>query len=226
MQYPSIIQRVETYMRTVAKDLPFCKASTDGRINSIRDETSVIERLREAFHVEKPTSTRHWYDVLLYPEVENARPIPINIKVSCGGTDNALDKKAIVYSFTILEEDQIPGAMSFNGMCQLVKEYRKRERDTAKEYYYLYIDKNDGTVVLRSICDIQNMVSNPLNWMQIAWKKEKSIQETLIDPDLDICYERVRKTLAASLMKLIENSDGLLCGDDLVKVQNMFQKSS
>ncbi|NBS71334.1 hypothetical protein EBT31_20855, partial [bacterium] len=140
--------------------------------------------------------------------------IPLNIKVSSGGTDNALDKKAIVYSFSTLPEDKIPGAMCFNTMAQAIKHNPKLERDPWKEYYYLYVDKNDGTVLVRSMCDVQNYVSNPQNWLQIAWKREKAL-ETHVNPDLAECYDRIRGTLADSLLKLFAGSHELLSEEEL-----------
>jgi hypothetical protein len=48
----------------------------------------------------------------------------------------------------------------------------KTERDRHTEYHYLVVDKDTGTVLLKSILDIHTYKSNPANIFQINWKKE------------------------------------------------------
>lgn len=207
--YPTTIRRVERYMQKTWNNDYFSKASLDGRYNSIKDEQTIIHHLSQNFIIEQAPCTRSWYDFKLHSKKGTHQPIPINIKVSRGQKDNALNKKAIVYSFTDLSENDIPKAMSFNKMSELIKKYKKKERDVRKEYYYMYVDKNDGRVIVRSLCDIQNYVNNNHNWLQIAWNKEKMV-EPIIKDDIDECYENIREKLAISLIKLWKTSNSVL----------------
>jgi hypothetical protein len=210
LRYPKVITNIEEILKTHIHDKDFHTINSDGRINSIYDENMVIRILEQKYgnaYVRKPDKSRNWYDV----KIKSSRHwIPCNIKVSTGGTDNALCKKALVYSLSTLPEDKIPKSMSFNKMIDLIEQNKNNTRNILKEYYYIYVDKKDGTVMIKSLCDIENYVSNPQNWLQINWAKEKktSLGEDLID--LDSSYIRVRSTLADSLQKLINSSNRLL----------------
>ena len=97
-------------------------------------------------------------------------------------------------------------------MIDLIEDNKNNNRNILKEYYYIYIDKKDGTVMIKSLCDIQNYVSNPQNWLQINWAKEKlaPINKYSTLADLDTSYVRVRSVLSESLQKLLNSSNKLL----------------
>lgn len=208
---PLIMMKVKKVL--TAAVLPLCKESRDGRLNSIKDELTIINELTAAFggtNIIRPTSSRHWYDIMLRDSEENYS-IPCNIKVSSGGTNNALSKKAIVYSFSTLKEHEIPANMSFNKMIELIEKNKRDIRAPEREYHYIYVDKCDKSVVVRSLCDIQNYVSNPQNWMQINWTKEKQVpSHDIHSEDVDDSYNRLTRVLGHSLGKLISSSDALL----------------
>lgn len=150
----------------------------EARIDSLVQEDAVIKRLQAALPARAVLTVpkaRHWYDVAFQPQTPGPTYY-INIKISSGGCDNAFNKKAIAYSLSSLPVDDIPNTMSFNKLYDLVKEHPRARRDPAKEYYFLYIDKCDGHVFARSICDIKHWVSNPNNILQINWAKEKKEQ--------------------------------------------------
>ena len=213
LKYPKAISKIEQTLKDHIDTTRFNKNTTDGRINSIYDENMVISILEKRYgdsYIRRPEKSRNWYDV----KIKSLNDwIPCNIKVSTGGPDNALCKKAIVYSLSTLPEDKIPKYMSFNKMIELVEEYKNTNRNITKEYYYIYVDKKDGTVMVKSMCDIQNYVSNPQNWLQINWAKEKqfTLENKNIElSDLDTSYIRMRSILADSLQKLINSSNKLL----------------
>jgi len=210
-KYPKIIIRIENILKDFMEKERFHKKNKDGRINSIYDEKTVIRLLKKHYgesYIFKPISSRHWYDVKI--SSSHNYWIPCNIKVSKGGTDNALCKKAIVYSLSTLEEDEIPKKMSFNKMIELIQKNKKNMRNCHKEYFYIYVDKKDGSILVRSICDIQNYVSNPQNWLQINWAKEKRVILPSDLENIDEVYNKIRSILGGSLKKLIDSSDKLL----------------
>ena len=213
LKYPKVITNIEHILKNHILHKDFHRINKDGRINSLYDENMVIRILQEQYgnsYIQKPESSRNWYDVKIKA---SKYWIPCNIKVSTGGTDNALCKKALVYSLSTLPEDKIPKSMSFNKMIDLIEQNKNNNRNILKEYYYIYVDKKDGTVMIKSLCDIQNYVSNPQNWLQINWAKEKqfTLENTNIElADLDTSYIRVRSILGDSLQKLINSSNKLL----------------
>jgi hypothetical protein len=155
------------------------RGSVDGRVDSVFAEDTVISYVKAAVKhcsgvVVAVPKARHWHDIAVkWPGME--RPYYFNIKVSTGGNDNACNKKALVCCFSTLEESKIPNSMTLNAMYDLIEEHRKtlRPADHSGEYFYLYVDKLDGTVLIRSLCDIQAWVANPHNLLQINWTQEK-----------------------------------------------------
>jgi hypothetical protein len=205
----SIMSKMNACLTSHIKSSSLCKASGEGRLNSVYDESYIIKLLQTKFDssqhkIQKPKSSRSWYDFIV--NIDGFQ-VPCNIKVARGGRSNALCKNAIVYSFSTLDTDKIPTYMSFNKMVQLIAENRKTQRDN-KEYYYIYVDKVDNTIIVRSLCDIQHYVSNPQNWLQIDWDKEKKVQLGELET-LDMCYGRIRKTLRDSLDKIVNSSNML-----------------
>lgn len=210
--YPSVLKEASTFIKQRLRYISLCTDSQDGRINSIKDEDTVLRCLNEKFRIQKPKD-RYWYDVAIH-DPETDKWIPINIKVSEGGCDNALNKKAIVFSYTTLEDKEIPGNLQFNKMIELIEDNMKDARNTSKEYYYMCVDKNEKDVTIRSLCDIQEFRSNPQNWLQIHWKKEKQIDAENIPMETpQESFHRVKSVIGDSLYKLLATSFKLLSVD-------------
>jgi len=210
-KYPKAILSIESILKDNIHIQDLHTENTDGRINSIYDENTVISILKDHYghsFIHKPYKSRHWYDLKI--KSSHKYWIPCNIKVSTGGTDNALCKKALVYSLSTLHEDDIPKYMSFNKMIELIEKNKNSKRNLYKEYYYIYVDKKDGSIIVRSLCDIQNYVSNPQNWLQINWKKEKTYLFKNNFEDIDTVYHKIRSTLRDSLQKILDSSNRLL----------------
>jgi hypothetical protein len=147
----------------------------EARIDSLFQEDVIIKRLQADLPTKATLivpNARHWYDIAFKPRARGPTYY-INIKISTGGCDNAFNKKAIAFSLSSLSVDDIPNTMSFNTLYDIVEANPRAQRNASKEYYFLYIDKHDGTVFARSICDIKHWVSNPTNILQINWAKEK-----------------------------------------------------
>lgn len=142
----------------------------DGRLASAGMEQEVVKilqgRIREEgveIDFEIPRD-RHWFDVRI-------GSIPINIKITNGGTDNAFNKVAVIYSLTGWEPPT--KNMNFNQFCRhLLDNPWIRERNPLREYHYLVFHKNTGEFLFRSLLDIEAFQSNPSNILQICWKNE------------------------------------------------------
>jgi hypothetical protein len=154
-------------------------AVEDGRLSSMLSEKAVVNGIRSCIAKDDAEvivpSARSWHDVAI-KWGDAAAPYYFNIKISTGGQDNAFNKKALVFSLTTLSEESIPDCMSINTMFDLLMTHKRarRRQDCCGEYFYLYIDKRDGTVLIKSLCDIQAWASNPQNLLQINWRQEKA----------------------------------------------------
>jgi len=173
-----------TYLRKVLHQIPLttCKPRCrDARIESLLREEDIIQaiqsRTKTTNYICSLPPPRHWYD-FSFIDRKTELQYYINIKISNGGCVNAMNKKALVYTFTTLQDKEIPSTMNFNTLHKLLHTHSRGYRDPGKEYYYLYIDKKDKTVLVRSICDIEHWVSNPTNILQINWTKEKKKKDS------------------------------------------------
>lgn len=205
--YPLVVKELSDFLTYQISNIELCSDNKDGRINSIKDEATLITLLKTQFRIREPKE-RHWYDLSIQDE-ETKKWIYFNIKVSKGGTDNALNKKAIVYSYSDINERKIPNNLNLNKMTRLIESKRRANRDPYNEYYYLYVDKIDGTIVVRSIVDIQNFIPNPQNWLQIKWKAEKQTP-IIFSETYTQAYKRIMNVLATSLTKLLKTTDAIL----------------
>ena len=216
----SILRRLPLLLEAHLKRVGFVgdQSNEDGRINSIQDESTIVQCLealgaQESFTVHRPPKPRWWYDVAI--EADGVW-FPINIKVSVGGTDNALNKQAIVYTYSTMQPNDIPKCMTLNAMVKMIGEHGIRERNDAKEYYYLFIHKRTQQVICRPMSCITHFVSNPCNLLQINWKKECAQTECTYRP-----FEYVKKVLAASVRTYMQSVSLLMEDDDGVLANAM-----
>lgn len=187
---------------------------SDGRLGSVEAEATVIAAIKAVLKGRASVfvpPARSWYDVSVrWPECK--APVYFNIKVSVGGRDNAFNKKAVVLSLSALQEADIPNAMSLNKMHDLIIENVRTTRDPY-DYHYIYVDKKDGTVIVRSISDIQAWTPNPHNLLQINWAKEKkapACRRRRRNTQLAPVRDKLFRTLATSVDKYIASCDRIL----------------
>lgn len=200
-KYPEVLFELNDFLKECQFEL--CNGShDDGRIVSIEKEKDVIDKISSKFDCIIPPP-RHWFDIGLKM---NDQVIYCNIKISKGSTDNAFQKKAIIHSFTDIHNDNIKTNMNFDEMLRLINEHEICERNYNREYYYIYIDKKDKTIIIRSLFDIINFQSNPLNYLQINWSKEKKCKDIEFVEDVQIIKKKVLGTIAESLKKFLENN--------------------
>lgn len=179
-----------------------CKFSThcDGRLDSAIKEKDYLDNLIKELPKEIPVDlpkARHWYDI----KIGN---IPINLKLTTGGTDNAFNKIAIIYTITGVELKS--KNIDFSSWYKsLLKIPSKRIRDKQTEYHYLAVDKITGDILLKSIIDIHTYKSNPSNILQINWKNEFKHRDFRVE---DSSYEdKIRKLLLTIQKSLKDKYD-------------------
>lgn len=144
----------------------------DGRLDSAHGEKWFLNRLVHHLRVIHPklpierSTTREWYDIRVCG-------IPINLKLTCGGTDNAFNKMSIEY--TIRGEVPVKKKITFNEWLDRLVEAlpsMSERRDRRREYHYLVFNKKDGRFRFTSLLDIRAFRSNPTNILQICWRRE------------------------------------------------------
>lgn len=171
----------------------------DGRMDSAVKETMYLSELEKGLTPRGFTfvlpKERFWYDVAI-------NGIPINLKLTGGGTDNAFNKVSVIYTLSAHESEQ--KNMNFNQWYKLLKELsRKAVRDRSTEYHYLVVDKsNKDRILLKSMLDIHEYKPNPSNDLQINWNVEFDHQEE-VTPEGNYLekYKTLIKTVQTSVRR-------------------------
>lgn len=147
---------------------PIIPSALDGRISSALAEQQYLTNLRKHVIAINPAikcvipQKRAWCDIFI-------ADIPINLKITNGGTDNAFNKNAIHYT---LFGKTIP-TTSFQAWSQLIRQSKiPLKRSKSKEYHYLVYHKKTNKTIFKSILDISEYKSNPSNIIQINWNRE------------------------------------------------------
>jgi hypothetical protein len=148
------------------------KKQYDGRLNSAILEKPFLDILKlklkqkhSNINIEIPPP-RMWYDI----KINN---IPINLKITNGGTDNVFNKKAILY--TLAKNEEFPNTLNFTEWLNYIIKYSsniEKIRDYFNEYHFLVIHKKTNNILFKSILDIINYKSNPSNILQVNWNAE------------------------------------------------------
>ena len=156
-------------LKQVSK-ITVCQSSADGRLNSIKDEETLIDKIKQIatnskeFEVYEPPP-RHWYDLMV-------NGIPIQIKSSSGQTDNWSSKKSLLWALSDLSMQEIDAIVNRHkviqeklGSISFVKNGSYRDMDI------FCIDKNTGKVHHKTLCSLIRLTPNGSNLpFQIPWK--------------------------------------------------------
>lgn len=226
--YPEILFVVQRFLEECALNLTG-GSNEDGRVASIEKETDVIDALQSKFGADcKKGKKREWFDVAF--KGPSGEWIYCNIKISNSRSktaDNALQKKGIVHSLTKLHESRIPNQMNFNTMHRLLMAEPLSERNYYREYYYIHLDKNENVVMIRSVCDIIHMQSNPSNILQISWGKEKQRLELVeVCESIEEIREKICNVIVASIIKYLETSLDIIIAYQPSVLQNILRNVS
>ena len=192
---------------------------TDGRIVSAMNEQGILTRLGDQLLEINPETTihlpkhRHWYDIMI-------DGIPVNLKLTTGGTDNAFNKNAILFSLTGRADNKICG--SFDKLLKRIQSCKpKTSRDQLTEYHYLVIHKETGRFLFKSIFDICVYVPNPCNILQINWTNEFAnvFYETGPEDYIDK-VKQLMKTIQKSILMDMESKRGFADMDFSILFEN------
>lgn len=173
IKYESLRKLIIMVAKKINLDYKANSGDGDGRLISAIMEKSFLDKLEVGIHkinakikIVRP-AIRHWYDIM----IEN---IPVNLKITSGGSDNAFNKTAIAYTILGYEANSSQH-LGFSEWYDFIKKHYNSNmtRTPYNEYHYLVIHKNDPSKVLfKSILDINTYRANPSNVLQIKWKHE------------------------------------------------------
>ena len=199
--YSETIQAIKSECAKI--NISFSKEG-DGRLTSAIKETEYLTLLKQnlvnnypLFSIEIPKE-RFWYDIKI-------NQIPINLKITVGGTDNAFNKVAIIY--TISGEETHKKNMNYNQWFKLIQDApKKTTRNKMTEYHYLVVHKDTGQILLKSILDIHTYKTNPCNILQINWNNEfKYIESFIPDSHFKQKIKELLRTIQNSLNQFISS---------------------
>jgi hypothetical protein len=187
----------------IANIHPKIKNVVDGRIASALSEQSYITQIKTNIHKINPAISvvippkRAWCDLFI-------AGIPINIKITKGGTDNVFNKNMVHYT---LFHKVIP-QMSYKDWSREISTSKITQiRRQTHEYHYLVYNKKTNESLFKSILDLYSYKSNPSNILQINWTKEfkyksyKINNEEHIDKKI-ILLETVQQSIKEALMNM------------------------
>lgn len=197
--YEETIQAIKTACASI--NCTYSKEG-DGRITSAVKEAEYLDALTSALMDYDPSfqfvrpKERYWYDIAI-------NGIPINLKITSGGTDNAFNKVAILYTMT--GQEVTKRNMNYNQWFQLVRNAAQKEvRDKQTEYHYLVVEKQTGHIILKSILDIHAYKSNPCNDLQINWAHEfKHADYTINDSAFQEKTKELLRTVQQSVRQAV-----------------------
>lgn len=165
MELPKILEDVTEFLQKQAVDV--CNESEDGRINSIKDEDTIIEVMQDKYGEENIISQRprFWYDVGTFGHI-------VNIKSTTGGSDNlSSGSKAMLYALTELPIPVIESCNDAQTFIKLLKAHKKP--DNKRDYYCLALHKKTNDVICRGLKSLVSLKSNGSNLpFQINWKEQ------------------------------------------------------
>ena len=194
---PQVLIDIATYLKERKIEISE-KVEGEGRGGSLKDEGSIKRALyeHEIFKDLIIDETARKFGDMIVLDYDKTTRHPVNIKTSIGSTDNCFSKAGTVYAFTDLNDTDIPKAMNFNKMNELIKKYGKDIPQ--RDYWFLCVDKNDSSnVMVRGAKQINcwTVNINPSNVLQVNWTKEKALPPKLRT------YEDVKEVILGGVKK-------------------------
>lgn len=161
--FPEKLQEVVSFLNSI--NVEISEKHKDGRVNSIDDEKTIIEILKEKYgekNIIEP-EPRDWWDVKIFG-------FPVQLKssnFSKKASDNLSSKSAILYALTYLPQDKV-NVNKWSDFESLLLNFS--DVDNGRDYYIIVIDKNSNKVYLNSLKSLAKLTPNGNNLpFQIRW---------------------------------------------------------
>ena len=196
---PQILLDIVEYLKSAKIEISK-NIEGEGRGGSLKDEGSIkralmVDKVFKDFIIDEAARK---FGAMIVIDYDRITRHPVNIKTSIGSTDNCFSKGGTVYAFTDIPDNDIPKAMNFKKMNELIKKHGKNIPQ--RDYWFLCVDKNDSSnVMVRGSKQINcwTININPSNVLQVNWTKEKALPPKLrtYDEAKEVIMGGVKKSL-------------------------------
>ncbi len=207
MSIPTILRDIAVFLSANRIEIND-NVEGEGRGGSLMDEGRVKRSLQdhEVFKNHVIDEAARKFGDMIVIDYDGVTRHPVNIKTSIGSTDNCFSKAGMVYAFTDLLDTEIPKAMNFRQMHNLIEAHGKPVAN--RDYWFLCIDKNDSSsVIVRGAKQINCWVVNinPSNVLQVNWKTEKTLpaMERTWDEAYDVIIGGAKRSIQGFMQKSI-----------------------
>ena len=196
---PKILKDIENYLKEYQIQISE-NIEGEGRGGSLKDEGSIKRALLENKKLNQhilSVEARGMGDMIVLDYDKKTKYV-VDIKTSLGNNDNCFTKKGMVYAFTKLSIEKVPGSMNWKEFNNLIEE--NRADIFGKDYWFLCVDKKDSSnVLLRGAKQINawTINRNPSNILQINWGKEKDLKP--VKRTWDEAYDAIINKVKISL---------------------------
>ena len=191
MAIPQILNKIELFLKEERSKLVLSTGSKDGRINSIKNESEILDILQTRFPIQIPHA-RAWYDFSITDKDNNW--YPVNIKVTnTKGNDNLSSKLGLYYSLT----GKIPDFKNELGWDKFFKKLKDNIQINSKDYYFLVVNKEENQdIFINSLKQIKVLVPNGNNLpFQCHWNKNRIIQIRTFEKSERFLLESLGKSI-------------------------------
>jgi expansin (peptidoglycan-binding protein) len=192
---PLILYKIQKYLEKIP--IEFSNISMDGRVNSIMDETYIIERLTIAFGTRiKSPSIRMWYDILVFDH--HFGWLPVNIKTSTTtSSDNTGNLAMCVYAYTDQNLDLSKTYRNGSMSSLLMEKLRQQKYNniSKKDYYFIVMNKNKPCdIIINSVKGLGILTPNMNNLpFQVKWSKNREFKYEKIHGRVQLFIDCIKK---------------------------------
>lgn len=194
---PTKLIEILKFLNSITVDV--CEEHEDGRVNSITDEDTIIDKLIEKYgkeNIVKPKA-RCWWDVKIFGYY-------FNIKSSKYGdaSDNFSSKGAILYALTDLPIEEVDKMNNCRWKKFQDKLLKHSGKENNRDYYIFSLNKVTNEVHLTSLKSLNKLTTNGSNLpFQIKWANNTERVERTYRQAYDFLVgsykESVRKKITA-----------------------------
>jgi hypothetical protein len=180
-----------------------CKISNDmddGRINSCKDENTIITNIQKAFRNRiRVPDKRFWFDMLIFDRLYGW--LPVNIKSTTLLTaDNTGNLAMCVYGFTDFQMNLYGCSNTYNNgkMADvLIKKIQTQSYNISpkRDYYFLVINKKNPTeIIINSLKGLRKLTPNINNLpFQVKWNDNRTFEYKPITRSIECFIKTLQK---------------------------------
>tara|TARA_Y100000591_G_scaffold203084_3_gene175766 strand:- start:2825 stop:3547 length:723 start_codon:yes stop_codon:yes gene_type:complete len=187
-------------MQKILKEdnIKICKKHSDGRTNSIEDETPIIEILSSKMNNRiKKARDRWWFDMKVFDFRYGW--LPVNIKSTTTLTSDNIGNLALcVHAYTDKQLKLNRKYQNGDMTDVLLKKIKKKRYNLIdkKDYYFLIVNKgNSRDIIVNSIKGLTKLTKNVNNLpFQVKWNDNRQFNYKSIDKNIKLLLNVLQNT--------------------------------